>query len=112
MKWSKAKFYWTAQYQRLHFRLLWRQIAVVSQHVVLFNDTIANNIAYGYRGELSKERLLEVAEKPHVMEFVRQMPQGAGYRNWRKRRDFIRWAAPAYRHRPGFIAPVACADSG
>ena len=52
------------------------QMAVVSQHVVLFNDTIANNIAYGYRGELSHERLLEVAEKAHVMEFVQQMPEG------------------------------------
>jgi subfamily B ATP-binding cassette protein MsbA len=53
-----------------------RQIAVVSQHVVLFNDTIANNIAYGYQGELSRERLIEVAEKAHVMEFAGQMPQG------------------------------------
>ena len=53
-----------------------RQIAVVSQHVVLFNDTIANNIAYGFQGELSKERLLDVAEKAHVMEFAAQMPHG------------------------------------
>ena len=53
-----------------------RQIAVVSQHVVLFNDTIANNIAYGYQGELSRERLIEVAEKAHVMEFAGQMPHG------------------------------------
>jgi subfamily B ATP-binding cassette protein MsbA len=53
-----------------------RQIAVVSQHVVLFNDTIANNIAYGYQGELSRERLIEVAEKAHVMEFAAQMSQG------------------------------------
>ncbi|WP_333796538.1 lipid A export permease/ATP-binding protein MsbA [Rheinheimera sp.] len=53
-----------------------RQIAVVSQHVVLFNDTIANNIAYGFQGELTKERLLDVAEKAHVMEFAGQMPKG------------------------------------
>jgi subfamily B ATP-binding cassette protein MsbA len=52
------------------------QMAVVSQHVVLFNDTIANNIAYGYRGDLSREHLINVAEKAHVMEFVSQMPQG------------------------------------
>ncbi|WP_040555183.1 lipid A export permease/ATP-binding protein MsbA [Rheinheimera sp. A13L] len=52
------------------------QMAVVSQQVVLFNDTIANNIAYGYRGELSREHLINVAEKAHVMEFVNQMPQG------------------------------------
>ncbi len=53
-----------------------RQIAVVSQHVVLFNDTIANNIAYGFQGELTKERLLDVAEKAHVMEFAGQMLKG------------------------------------
>lgn len=53
-----------------------RQIAVVSQHVVLFNDSIANNISYGFQGELSPERLVDVAEKAHVMEFATQMPLG------------------------------------
>ena len=53
-----------------------RQIAVVSQQVVLFNDTIANNIAYAYRGELSREQLELVAEKAHVLEFARQLPDG------------------------------------
>ena len=53
-----------------------RQIAVVSQQVVLFNDSIANNISYGYQGELTAERLLDVAEKAHVMEFASQMPNG------------------------------------
>jgi subfamily B ATP-binding cassette protein MsbA len=53
-----------------------KQIAVVSQQVVLFNDTIANNISYGYQGELTAERLLDVAEKAHVMEFASQMPLG------------------------------------
>ena len=53
-----------------------RQIAVVSQQVVLFNDSIANNISYGFDGELTNERLLDVAEKAHVMEFAAQMPLG------------------------------------
>ena len=53
-----------------------RQIAVVSQQVVLFNDTIANNISYGYTGELTRERLIEVAEKAHVMEFAANMEHG------------------------------------
>ncbi len=43
---------------------------------MLFNDTIANNIAYAYRGELSREQLELVAEKAHVMEFARQLPEG------------------------------------
>ncbi len=53
-----------------------QQIAVVSQNVVLFNDTIANNISYGFTGELTRERLIDVAEKAHVMEFAASMEQG------------------------------------
>ncbi len=53
-----------------------QQIAVVSQQVVLFNDTIANNISYGFTGELTRERLIDVAEKAHVMEFAASMEQG------------------------------------
>jgi subfamily B ATP-binding cassette protein MsbA len=53
-----------------------RQIAVVSQQVVLFNDTIANNISYGFAGELTRERLIDVAEKAHVMEFAAGMELG------------------------------------
>jgi subfamily B ATP-binding cassette protein MsbA len=50
------------------------QIAVVSQDVVLFNDTIRNNIDFG-RG-VSQERMLAVAEAAHVMDFVSQLPAG------------------------------------
>ncbi len=53
-----------------------KQIAVVSQQVVLFNDTIANNIAYGFEGELSRAQLELVAEKAHVLEFASQLPLG------------------------------------
>ncbi|GGW59864.1 lipid A export ATP-binding/permease protein MsbA [Alishewanella tabrizica] len=52
------------------------QIAVVSQHVMLFNDTIANNICYGMATPVSREQLLDVAEKAHVMEFANKMPEG------------------------------------
>lgn len=53
-----------------------KQIAVVSQQVVLFNDSIANNIAYGFEGELSRAQLELVAEKAHVLEFAGQLPLG------------------------------------
>lgn len=53
-----------------------QQIAVVSQHVMLFNDTIANNICYGMAEPVSREQLLDVAEKAHVMEFANKMPAG------------------------------------
>ncbi|WP_337840221.1 lipid A export permease/ATP-binding protein MsbA [Rheinheimera sp.] len=52
------------------------QMASVSQQVVLFNDSIANNIAYAYQGDLSREKLEQVAEKAHVLEFASQLPDG------------------------------------
>ncbi len=52
------------------------QFATVSQHVILFNDTIANNIAYGYNGEVTEEKMLEVARQSHVLEFVNELPDG------------------------------------
>jgi subfamily B ATP-binding cassette protein MsbA len=53
-----------------------RQFALVSQHVVLFNDTIANNIAYGSEGKVSREQILAAAKTAHVLEFVQQLPEG------------------------------------
>ena len=52
------------------------QMAVVSQHVTLFNDSIANNISYGCTEPVSEERLLAVAEKAHVLEFASQLKDG------------------------------------
>jgi len=51
-------------------------IALVSQDVVLFNDTIAANIAYGRRNGAGEEEIVAAAEAAHAMEFIRQMPQG------------------------------------
>lgn len=53
-----------------------KQIAVVSQQVVLFNDSIANNIAYSFEGELSREQVELVAERAHVLEFAKNLPLG------------------------------------
>jgi len=55
-------------------RSLREQIAVVSQDVVLFNDTIRNNIAFGR--EVSAEALEKAAEAAHVLEFTRDQPAG------------------------------------
>ena len=52
------------------------QIALVSQHVTLFNDTIANNITYGCTAPVSDEILQKVAEKAHVLEFTNQLKDG------------------------------------
>jgi subfamily B ATP-binding cassette protein MsbA len=52
------------------------QIALVSQDVTLFNDTIANNIAYGALHGADKEKITKAAEAAHAMEFIRNLPQG------------------------------------
>jgi len=51
-------------------------ISLVSQDVVLFNDTIANNLAYGELRVHSREALLKAAEAAHVLDFANEMPHG------------------------------------
>ncbi len=53
-----------------------RQISLVSQDITLFNDSIANNIAYGSEDSVSREQIEEAARAAHVMEFVDELPQG------------------------------------
>ncbi|WP_223248183.1 lipid A export permease/ATP-binding protein MsbA [Sulfurirhabdus autotrophica] len=50
-------------------------IAFVSQDVVLFNDTVAANIAYGQQ-QATIEAITAAAEAAHAMEFIHEMPQG------------------------------------
>lgn len=52
------------------------QFAIVSQQVVLFNDTLANNICYGADRVLTEQEIIEIAQKAHVWEFVKDLPQG------------------------------------
>lgn len=52
-----------------------RQFALVSQQVVLFNDTIANNICYGLTREITPQQLDEVVKQAHVWEFVKDLPE-------------------------------------
>ena len=51
------------------------QFAYVSQQVVLFNDTVANNIAYGMPNA-SRDEIIDAAKNAHVMEFIDNMPEG------------------------------------
>ena len=48
------------------------QIALVSQNVHLFNDTIANNITYGRIGEYSQSQIEEAAKKANAYDFIMQ----------------------------------------
>ncbi|WP_250658269.1 lipid A export permease/ATP-binding protein MsbA [Alkalimarinus coralli] len=52
------------------------QIALVTQNVTLFNDTVANNIAYGALAGASEEDIIEAARKAHALEFIEEMPDG------------------------------------
>lgn len=52
------------------------QIALVSQHVTLFNDTIAHNIAYGALDTATEEDVIQAARTAHAMEFIEKMPDG------------------------------------
>lgn len=51
-------------------------IALVSQEVVLFNDTIAANIAYGQMREVPESEIVAAATAAHAMEFIKDMPLG------------------------------------
>lgn len=51
-------------------------ISLVSQDVVLFNDTIANNLAYGQLRERSPEDVRKAADAAHVSDFADEMPEG------------------------------------
>jgi len=52
------------------------RITYVSQEVVLFNDTIANNIAYGRQGGAAREQIEKAATAAHAMEFITRLPRG------------------------------------
>jgi subfamily B ATP-binding cassette protein MsbA len=51
-------------------------ISLVSQDIVLFNDTVAANIGYGRLGGQSEADIVAAAEAAHALGFIREMPQG------------------------------------
>ena len=51
-------------------------IALVSQDIVLFNDTVAANIAYGRLAGTSEAEIVRAAEAAHAMQFISEMPEG------------------------------------
>ena len=51
-------------------------IALVSQDVTLFNDTVAANIAYGRMGGANRAAIEAAARAAHALDFIREMPQG------------------------------------
>ncbi|HHX34332.1 MAG TPA: lipid A export permease/ATP-binding protein MsbA [Gammaproteobacteria bacterium] len=53
-----------------------RHMALVTQQVSLFNDTVAKNIAYGDLADASLEEIKTASEAAYAAEFIERMPQG------------------------------------
>lgn len=62
--------------QNFTLRNLRRQIALVSQNVTLFNDTVANNIAYGDLAGAPRDSIVAAAEAAYAKEFIDLLPEG------------------------------------
>jgi len=62
--------------RELQLQDLRRHIALVSQDIVLFNDSIEKNIAYGALGDSSEEQLREAARAAHALDFIEALPDG------------------------------------
>ena len=63
-----------ADIRAVTFKSLRDQIGLVTQETFLFNDTVANNIAYGKPGAIMEE-IVSAATHAHAHEFIKQMPQ-------------------------------------
>lgn len=57
-------------------RNLRKHIALVTQHVTLFNDSVTSNIAYGDLAGAPMEQVRQAAEAAYAAEFIDKLPQG------------------------------------
>lgn len=62
--------------EQLSLMSLRKQIAMVSQDIVLFNDSIEANIAYGSLGSFTRDNVIEAARAANAWEFIQQLPDG------------------------------------
>uniref|UniRef100_A0ACD5WJT9 Uncharacterized protein n=1 Tax=Avena sativa TaxID=4498 RepID=A0ACD5WJT9_AVESA len=65
-----------AEIKSLNINWLRAQMGLVSQELVLFNDTIRVNIAYGKDGEVTEEELIAAAKASNAHEFISSLPHG------------------------------------
>ncbi|WZO97619.1 ABC transporter ATP-binding protein [Isosphaeraceae bacterium EP7] len=59
----------------IHPRSLRGQVAVVLQETILFEDTVANNIAYGRR-DATRDEIIDAAKRSYAHQFISAMPEG------------------------------------
>ncbi len=62
--------------QQYKLASLRQQVALVTQNITLFNDTVANNIAYGAMEGASRRDIEKAAFDAYAMEFIKNLPQG------------------------------------
>ncbi len=62
--------------EAIRLKDLRNNIALVSQRLVLFNDTVEANIAYGCNSRATKEEIVAAARAAHALEFIEKLPQG------------------------------------
>jgi len=65
-----------ADVRSLTLESLRANVALVSQDIVLFDDTVAANIAYGGAGGATRKAITDAARAAHALEFIEAMPQG------------------------------------
>lgn len=65
-------------HKRLVSKLNWlrQQIGLVGQEPILFNESIRTNIAYGKRGDGTKEEIIEATKESNAHNFISSLPQG------------------------------------
>jgi subfamily B ATP-binding cassette protein MsbA len=60
----------------MKLKSLREQFALVSQDIVLFNDTVFNNIAYGVLRGATEDEVIAAAKAAHAWEFIQKLPNG------------------------------------
>ncbi len=61
--------------RKVTLKSLRSQIGIVTQHVILFNDTVRANIAYG-KPDATDEEIRRAAEAAYALEFIERLPKG------------------------------------
>jgi len=61
---------------KISLKSLRNNLALVSQDIILFNDTIYNNIAYGNLSSVSLEKVKKAAKAANASEFIDKLPNG------------------------------------
>ena len=62
--------------KQLTLSCLREKIALVTQNITLFNDTVFNNIAYGVLGGIDEAKVFKAADDAYATEFIQSLPHG------------------------------------